>query len=115
MTAAGTFAITAWEAEPPYDAPAEGPPLFFFNDEAATIESLRRHSPRDAEAYPKFQAMLEKIGDFLRPMLLRPPPALGSRAPGEQVLGAAWATIRSARPLTADGVGAPASVCGAWT
>ena len=25
--AAGTFAITAWDAEPPYDAPAEGPPL----------------------------------------------------------------------------------------
>ena len=25
--AAGTFAITAWDAEPPYDAPADGPPL----------------------------------------------------------------------------------------
>ena len=25
--AEGTFAITAWDAEPPYDAPAAGPPL----------------------------------------------------------------------------------------
>jgi phytoene dehydrogenase-like protein len=61
----------------------DGPPIFFFNDEAETVESLRRHSPRDAEAYPRFQAMLENVADFLRPMLLRPPPALGSRAPGD--------------------------------
>jgi phytoene dehydrogenase-like protein len=61
----------------------DGPPIFFFNDEAATVESLRRHSPKDAVAYPKFQAMLEKVADFLRPMLLRPPSALGSRAPGD--------------------------------
>ena len=26
-TVAGTFAITAWDAEPPYDAPADGPAL----------------------------------------------------------------------------------------
>jgi hypothetical protein len=26
-SAAGTFAITGWDAEPPYDAPGEGPPL----------------------------------------------------------------------------------------
>lgn len=27
MRATGTFEITAWDAQPPYDAPAEGPPL----------------------------------------------------------------------------------------
>jgi hypothetical protein len=27
VNASGTFEITAWEAEPPYDTPAEGPPL----------------------------------------------------------------------------------------
>ena len=64
-------------------SPGDGPPIFFFNDEAATIESLRRHSPRDAEAYPKFQRMMERIAEFLRPMMLRPPPALGSRHPGD--------------------------------
>jgi hypothetical protein len=26
-TATGPFSITAWDAEPPYDAPADGPPL----------------------------------------------------------------------------------------
>jgi phytoene dehydrogenase-like protein len=78
------FGYEVHPLDPAYSTlPADGPPLFFFNDEGATVESLRRHSPRDAEAYPAFQAMLERIADFLRPMLLRPPPALGSRAPGD--------------------------------
>jgi phytoene dehydrogenase-like protein len=70
--------------DPAYSTlPPDGPPLFFFNDEAATIESIRPHSRKDAEAYPAFQALLERLGDFLRPMLLRPPPAVGSRHPGD--------------------------------
>ena len=63
--------------------PADGPPLFFFNDEQETVRSLAAHSPRDAEAYPAFQALMERMADFLRPMLLRPPPAIGSRHPGD--------------------------------
>lgn len=27
MSVSGTFEITAWDADPPYDAPADGPPL----------------------------------------------------------------------------------------
>src|SRR5215213_4530168 len=34
---------------------AEGRPMFFFNDSAATRESIRPHSARDAEAYPAFE------------------------------------------------------------
>jgi phytoene dehydrogenase-like protein len=70
--------------DPAYSTfPPDGPPLFFFNDEAETVESIRAHSRKDAEAYPAFQALLERMGDFLRPMLLRPPPAVGSRHPGD--------------------------------
>jgi phytoene dehydrogenase-like protein len=70
--------------DPAYSTlPPEGPPLFFFNDEAATCASVAPHSKRDAERYPAFQALLERMADFLRPMLLRPPPALGSRHPGD--------------------------------
>src|SRR5215216_1409779 len=69
--------------DPAYSTlPPDGPPLFFFNDEAATVESIRPHSRHDAEAYPAFRALLERMADFLRPMLLRPPPAVGSRHPG---------------------------------
>jgi phytoene dehydrogenase-like protein len=63
--------------------PADGPPLFFFNDDAATCASIAPHSKHDAEAYPAFQALLERMADFLRPMLLRPPPAVGSHHPGD--------------------------------
>ena len=38
-------------------------------------------SPHDAEAMPGFDAMMERVADVLRPMMLRPPPALGSRHP----------------------------------
>ena len=70
--------------DPAYSTlPADGPPLFFFNDEQATCESVARHSRKDAEAYPVFQGLLERMGDFLRPMLLRAPPAVGSRHPGD--------------------------------
>jgi phytoene dehydrogenase-like protein len=78
------FGYEVHPLDPAYSTlPPDGPPLFFFNDEGATVESIRPHSVNDAEAYPRFQAMLEKMGDFLRPMLLRPPPAIGSRHPGD--------------------------------
>ena len=32
---------------------------------------------------PRFDALLERTAGFLRPLMLRPPPALGSSAPGD--------------------------------
>ena len=63
-----------------------GEPLFFFNDDGAMRESLARRSRADAAALPGFQALMERMAAFLRPLLLRPPPAVGSRRPGD-VLG----------------------------
>ncbi len=60
-----------------------GRPMFFFNDSAATQASIRPHSAKDAEAYPRFEALLERMAEFLRPLMLRPPPALGSKRPGD--------------------------------
>jgi phytoene dehydrogenase-like protein len=62
-----------------------GKPIFFFNDDQATRASIAPHSQRDAEAYPKFEALLARMADFLRPLMLRPPPALGSKRPGDLV------------------------------
>jgi phytoene dehydrogenase-like protein len=61
----------------------DGLPIFFFNDSERTRESIARHSERDARAYPEFEELLERMANFLRPMMLRPPPALGSRRPGD--------------------------------
>jgi phytoene dehydrogenase-like protein len=52
-------------------------------DASAAHASLARVSPKDADAMPRFDALLERMADILRPMMLRPPPALGSRRPAD--------------------------------
>jgi len=61
----------------------DGRPIFFFGDAARTRESIAPHSRRDAQRYPAFEELLARMAGFLRPLLLRPPPALGSRRPGD--------------------------------
>ena len=65
----------------------DGRALLFYNDTARTQAEVARYSKRDAEAYPGYEAVLERAAGFLRPLLLRPPPALGSKRPGD-LLGA---------------------------
>jgi phytoene dehydrogenase-like protein len=60
-----------------------GKPIFFYNDAAATRASIAPHSERDAAAYPEFEALLARMAEFLRPLMLRPPPAVGSKRPGD--------------------------------
>ncbi len=62
---------------------SDGRPIFFFGDTARTQESISRYSPKDAAAYPRFEELLSRSASFLRPLLLRPPPALGSKRPGD--------------------------------
>jgi phytoene dehydrogenase-like protein len=62
---------------------ADGSPILFPDDERAFHEQIARVSRRDAEAFAAFDALLERAADFLRPVMLRPPPALGSRRPGD--------------------------------
>ena len=64
-------------------SPPTARPILFHNDEAAAHASLARVSRKDADAMPRFEALLERVADFLRPMMLRPPPALGSKHPGD--------------------------------
>ena len=61
----------------------DGRALLFYNDTARTQAELARYSKRDADAYPGYEAVLERAAGFLRPLLLRPPPALGSKRPGD--------------------------------
>jgi phytoene dehydrogenase-like protein len=64
----------------------DGQPILFSNDLARTRETIARYSRRDAAAYAGFEEQLHRAASFLRPLLLRPPPALGSKRPGD-VLG----------------------------
>src|SRR4029453_17999308 len=51
------------------------------DDVKKTCESIAKFSRRDAERYEEFEDLLFRGPDFVRPMLFRQPPALGSKAP----------------------------------
>ena len=63
--------------------PPDGRPIFFHNDAAATRASIAPHSAHGRRGLPAFEALLERMAEFLRPLMLRPPPALGSKRPGD--------------------------------
>ena len=77
------FGYRAVPLDPAYAALTPDGAIFFFNETARTQASIAPFSKRDAEAYAGFEELLVKAGDFLRPMLMREPPALGSRRPGD--------------------------------
>src|SRR5262249_47859029 len=75
------FGYKAIPLDPAYAAMTPDGPIFFHNDPDETAASIAAHSPRDGEVYADFENLFERTAEFLRPMLLREPPALGSRSP----------------------------------
>jgi phytoene dehydrogenase-like protein len=70
--------------DPPFATfAADGTPILFHNDERKAYESLARVSRHDADVMPEFEAMMERVANVLRPMMLKPPPAIGSKRPGD--------------------------------
>jgi phytoene dehydrogenase-like protein len=66
----GRFGYEAIPLDPAFATfAADGRPIFFTADGAEGL------SPRDAAAYPRFEAMLTRMADLLRPAILRPPSA----------------------------------------
>ena len=77
------FGYRAIPLDPAYVSLTEEGPIFFFNEVENTAKSIARYSKHDAENYPKFEALMDRAARFVKPMMLREPPALGSRAPGD--------------------------------
>src|SRR3954470_5201372 len=78
------FGYEVHPLDPAYAAiDEEGRVLFFPNDQRQACESLARFSKKDAEALPAFEALLERMAAFLRPLMLKPPPMIGSKRPGD--------------------------------
>ena len=75
------FGYRAVPLDPAYAAMTPDGPIFFFNEPEQTAASIAAHSRRDGEVYADFEELFERTAEFLRPMLLREPPALGSRSP----------------------------------
>src|SRR4051794_1937074 len=84
--------------DPPYATVAAGTPVFFHDDDGAAQASIARVSTRDARAYPEFMALLERAAAFVRPLLLKAPPPVGSRTPADFPSLVAWAARGAGLP-----------------
>ncbi|MDQ3426621.1 MAG: NAD(P)/FAD-dependent oxidoreductase [Gemmatimonadota bacterium] len=60
----------------------DGRSLLLGPDKAMTRREISKFSQRDAEALPKYEAMLERVADFLEPTLTMTPPNPWSFRPG---------------------------------
>lgn len=68
--------------DPPYFSPRlDGQHFFMWRDMAKTCEELARLSKRDAERYPAYEEMLDRVTEFVEPLLLQPPPGLPADDP----------------------------------
>ena len=54
----------------------DGRSLMMGPDAALTRREIAKFSPRDAERYPRYEAMLERAADFVEPTLVMTPPDL---------------------------------------
>ena len=54
----------------------DGRHLFFWSDERKTLAEIARFSVRDAEAFPKYEAYLERLARVVESLLLVTPPQL---------------------------------------
>ena len=77
------FGYRAIPLDPAYVSLTEEGPIFFFNEVENTAKSIARYSSKDAEAYPKFEELMDRAARFVKPMMLREAPAVGSKSPGD--------------------------------
>ncbi len=77
------FGYRAVPLDPAYAALTLDGPMVFYDDPRATAESIRPISSHDADNFAAFEDRLFRVADFLGPMMLREPPALGSKRPGD--------------------------------
>lgn len=63
----------------------DGRHFFMWQDERKTLDEIAKFSTRDAETYPSFEQHLEKLAQFVEPMLLTTPPNFPPRGLGDFV------------------------------
>ncbi|MEO6888639.1 MAG: NAD(P)/FAD-dependent oxidoreductase [Ktedonobacteraceae bacterium] len=81
------YGFDAYVKDPQMFVPfLDGNYLFFRASTEKTIEGIRRFSPHDAEAYPRFLQFFDRASEILNPILLEEPPSpadLAARFRGE--------------------------------
>src|ERR1700684_420883 len=61
----------------------DGRHLFMWQDRAKTLAEIAKFSKRDAEAYPKYEAYLERLAIVAESLLLTTPPNFPPSGPGD--------------------------------
>ena len=75
------YGFDAYVKDPQMFVPyQDGNYLFFRASTEKTVEGIRRLSPHDAEAYPKFLHFFDRASDILTPVLLEEPPSIADLA-----------------------------------
>src|SRR5947208_6713384 len=63
----------------------DGRHLFFWQDEKKTLAELAKFSRKDAEAFPKFEAYLERLAQVVESLLLTIPPEFPPHGLGDYI------------------------------
>ena len=68
--------------DPAYFSPfPDGRHFFMYQDLGQTCQEIARFSRRDAERYPAYEAVVERVARFVEPLLLQAPPNVPPRSP----------------------------------
>jgi phytoene dehydrogenase-like protein len=79
---------------------ADGRSLVLGADRAASVADIARFSKRDAEAYPRYEAYLERVARAIEPLLDTAPPELPPRRPRD--VAPWWRAVRAGLQLGRD-------------
>jgi phytoene dehydrogenase-like protein len=67
--------LTIYPQDPPYFQPyPDGRHLMIWNDYAKTREQIRKFSARDAEVYEEYERTLNRLSEFVEPLMMMTPP-----------------------------------------
>ena len=91
------FGYDVLPKDPAYFAPyLDGRHLFMYADQRRTCEELARFSTRDAQRYPAYERFIERMAQFVEPLLLQAPPNVPPRQPGDVAVLAqlGWRVLR---------------------
>ncbi|HKN46767.1 MAG TPA: NAD(P)/FAD-dependent oxidoreductase [Candidatus Polarisedimenticolia bacterium] len=78
--------LTIYPQDPPYFQPyPDGRYLMIWNDYAKTREEIRKFSARDAGAYEEYERTLNRLAEFVEPLLLMTPPDPTSSRPRDLI------------------------------
>jgi phytoene dehydrogenase-like protein len=74
------FGYQVYPKDPAFFSPfPDGRYLILWSDTGKTCEEIRKFSVRDAEAYPQYEDFLDRLAQFVEPLLLETPPDVARR------------------------------------